>query len=137
MYDSRDIERDKNFLSFWTWRYHHFTEVYYKWQWFLRYEAQQTDFILAFLAIFCPFNPIAAQKMKYQPKKKKRKKRLEISSFYTGVPKTMIIDYTVPEICCMIDVIVIFHLGQFLAQTAQKMKIKKKKNGKNAWDIII
>ena len=64
--------------------------------------------------------------MKYQPKKK-RKKWLEISSFYTGVPKIMIIDYTVPEICCMIDVIVIFHLGQFLAQTAQKMKIKKKK----------
>ena len=95
------------------WRYHHFTEVYYKWQWFLRYEVQQADFISAFLAIFCPFNPITAQKMKYQSKK--RKKQLEISSFYTGVPKTMIIDYTVPEIWHVTDVIVIFHFGLFFA----------------------
>ena len=31
-----------------TWRYHHFTQVYYKWQsydiWFLRYEVHQTNF---------------------------------------------------------------------------------------------
>ena len=51
--------------------------------------------------------------MKYQPKK--RKKQLQISSFYTGVPKTMIIDYTVPEIWHVTDVIVIFHFGLFFA----------------------
>ena len=85
MNDSQDIEHDRqNFFSFWTifcpllfnfwknekkntWRYHHFTEVYYKWQsydiWFLRYEVQQTYF-LSFWAIFCPFTPIKAKKIK-------------------------------------------------------------------------
>ena len=33
-----------------TWRYHHFTQVYHKWQsyyvWFLRSEAQQTEFLV-------------------------------------------------------------------------------------------
>ena len=33
-----------------TWRYHHFTRVYHKWQsydvWFLRYEEQQTEFFV-------------------------------------------------------------------------------------------
>ena len=55
-------EEEKN-----NWIYHHFTEVYYKWQsyniWFLRYEVQQT-YLLSFWAIFCLFTPIKAQKMK-------------------------------------------------------------------------
>ena len=38
----------------------------------------------------------------------------------------MIIDYNVPEIWHMTDVIGIFHFGQFFAQTAWKMKISKK-----------
>ena len=72
----------QNFLSFWTifchfttlgprkskfwknehhtWRYYHFTNVYYKWQsydvWFLRYEVQQTEF-LVILDHFLPFYP--------------------------------------------------------------------------------
>ena len=40
-------------------------------------------------------------------------KTLEISSFYTSVPKIMIICYTVPEIWHLTDVIVIFHFGLF------------------------
>ena len=51
-------------------------------------------------------------------------------SFYTSVPKTMIIWYTVPEIWHEADVIDIFHFGLFFAllppQLAQKMKISKK-----------
>ena len=43
---------------------------------------------------------------------KKVKKRLDISSFYNSVPKTMTICYTVTEIWCVMDVI-IFHLGLF------------------------
>ena len=39
------------------------------------------------------------------------KKPLEISSFYTSVPKFMIIRYTVPEMWRVTDVIVIFILG--------------------------
>ena len=40
---------------------------------------------------------------------------LEILSIYTSVPKLMIIGYTVLEIWCMMDVIVVFHFGQFFA----------------------
>ena len=58
------------------WRYHHFTQVYHKWQsfdvWFLRYEARQTEFIVI-LGHFLPFyhtnNPKNQnfQKMKKTP----------------------------------------------------------------------
>ena len=98
-----------------TWRYHHFTQVYHKWQsydiWFLRYQMQQTNFFVIFghfLAFYAP----KAQKIKIS---KSWKKHLEISSFYTIVPKIMIICYTVPEIWCVTDVIVIFHFGLFFA----------------------
>ena len=66
----------------------------------------------SFWTIFCPFTPLTAQKMKIS---KKWKKSLEISSFYTSVPKIMIICYTVPEIWHVTDVIVIFHFGLFFA----------------------
>ena len=49
----------------------------------------------SFWAVFFHSNPLTAQKMKIP---KKMKKPLEIS-FYTSVPKIMIICYTVPEIC--------------------------------------
>ena len=62
-------------------------------------------------AIVCPFTPLTAQKIKSL---KKQKKYLEISSFYTCVPKIMIRWNMVPEIWCMTDVIVISHLGYFL-----------------------
>ena len=66
----------------------------------------------SFWAIFCPFTPLTAQKIKIL---KKWKKHLEISSFYICVPKIMIRWCTVPEIWCMTDVTVISHFGLFLA----------------------
>ena len=40
---------------------------------------------------------------------------MEMSSFYTSVPKIMVIWYTVPGIWHVTDVIVIFHFGLFFA----------------------
>ena len=48
-------------------------------------------------------------------KKNNKKKKLEISSFYTIAPKTMIICYTVAEIWRVADVIVIFHFGLLIS----------------------
>ena len=77
--------------------------------WDIEYNRQN---FLSFQAIFLPFYPLAAKKMKIS---KQWKKYLEISSFYTSVPKIMIICYTVPEIWHATDVIVFFYiLGYFL-----------------------
>ena len=63
-------------------------------------------------AIFLPF---------YLPNNPKNenfkniKKHLEISSFYTSVPKIMFICVTVPEILLVMNAIVIFHFPQFFA----------------------
>ena len=65
----------------------------------------------SFWAILFPFTPLTAQKMKIP---KKWKNHLEIS-FYTSVPKIMIICYTAPEIWWVMDAIVIFHFGHFFA----------------------
>ena len=80
----------------------------------------------SFWAIFCPFTPLTAQKIKIL---KKWKKHLEISSFYTSVPKIMIICYTVPEIwrvtdACYFSFWAIF--CPFTPVTAQKIKIFNK-----------
>ena len=77
-----------------------------------------------FWAILCPFTPLVSFFFL------KMKKPLERPSFYTSVPKIMIICFTVPEIWHRTDVI-IFHLGLFFALlpsplTAQKLKIVKK-----------
>ena len=61
-------------------------------------------------AIFCHFTSLTMQTIKIL---KEWKKYLEISSFYTSVPKIMIICYNVPEIWSATDVIVIFHVGLF------------------------
>ena len=61
---------------------------------------------------FPPFTPLTAQKMKTS---KQWKQSLDISSFYTTVPKIMIRCYTIPEILRVSDVIAIVHFGQFLA----------------------
>ena len=58
-------------------------------------------------------SPKQPKKWKLQENEKRKKKHLEIS-FYTSVPKNMIICCTVPEIRCMTDVI-IFHFGLFFA----------------------
>ena len=80
----------------------------------------------SFWAIFCPFTPLTAQKIKIL---KKWKKHLEISSFYIRVPKIMIRWCMVSEIWWMTDVIVISHFGLLFAllpPSAQKIKILKK-----------
>ena len=76
--------------------------------WDMKCERQN---FLSFLAIFCPFTPLTTQKLKIF---KKWKKQLEIPSFYTSVPKILIISYTVPEIWRLTDVI-IFQFGSFFA----------------------
>ena len=62
-----------------------------------------------------------------------------MSSFYTSVPKIMIVCYTVPEIWRMMDAIAIFYFGLFFALlhplTAQKKFFKKMK--KTPGDIIL
>ena len=75
----------------------------------------------------------------------KFKKHLEILSFYTNVPKIMIICYNVPEIWCVMDVIVIFHFGLYFTllqpkfypsnqrKPKKKKKQKKKKKKKKNW----
>ena len=62
----------------------------------------------SFWAIFCTFKPKISKFLK------KWKKYQEILSFYKCVPKIVIRWCTVPEIWCMIDVI-IFHFGLFFA----------------------
>ena len=69
--------------------------LYYFWE-----KARGTcNFYFSFLAIFYPFipPPLKAQKIKIS---QKWKKTLQISSFYTCAPKTMIRWCTVPEIWC-------------------------------------
>ena len=56
-------------------------------------------------------------------------------SFYTSVPKIMIICNTVPEIWYVTDVTIIFHFGLFFA-LLQSKKSKFQKNEKNPGDII-
>ena len=96
------------------------------------------NFYFSFWAIFCPFTSLKAQKIKISKKKKKMKKSLEMSSFYTCLPKIMIISYTVPRIWCVTDAVVIFHFGLFfvLLPPNRLMKISKKWK-KNLGDIII
>ena len=48
----------------------------------------------------------------------KLKKPLERPSFYTIVPKIMIIGFTIPEIWHVTDVIAIFHFGLFVVLLA-------------------
>ena len=78
-------------------------------------------FFLSFWTIFCSFTPLITRKIKIL---RKWKKCLEISSFYTNVPKIMMICYTVPEIWCMMDVSLVFYFGLFLALSPPNNQIK-------------
>ena len=111
--------------------------------WDIRHDGQS---FLSFWAIFCPFTP-------FTPSLKKWKNQLKVSSFYTSIPKTTIICYTVPEIWYVMDVndkiiwcmvpeiwsttdrIFFFHLGHFLPfypPNSPKNQNQKKKE-RNAW----
>ena len=121
------------------WKYHHFTPVYQKsWSYallILRYEQNKCNCCFPFWAIFCPFTPLTAQNIKFR---KNEKKRLEIPSFYTCVPKIMIICYTVPEIWHVTDVIIIFNFRPFFAilpTNSPQIKIQKTEK-KTPEDII-
>ena len=65
------------------------------------------------------------------------KKTLEISSIYTfNLPKIMIICYTVPDIWCMTDVIVIFiffYIFPFYPPNTNNPKNENFKTMKKAW----
>ena len=94
------------------WRYH-FTHVYHKWKshdaWFLRHGVQQTYFFSNFGPFFVFLTPLKTKNSKFWKIEKKK----NLSSFYTSVPKIMIICYNVLEIWWVTDVIVIFHFGLF------------------------
>ena len=87
--------------------YYHFTLVYHKWRsydaWFLKYQAWPTEFFWHFV-LFCPFTPLTFLTLDhflpFYPLTTQKIKILkiwkDISSFYTSVPKIMIISYTVP-----------------------------------------
>ena len=86
--------------------------------WFLRYGAWQTESFLI-LDHFLPFYTPPPSNNPWQPeiwKNQKNEKtvwRYETSSFYTSVPKIMIICYTVPEIWHVTHIF-FFILGYFL-----------------------
>ena len=87
----------------------------------------------SFWAIFWPFTSITAQKVKIS---NKWKKHLKISSFNISVPKILIICFTVPGICCVMDVI-IFHFGPFFALLPCPKNQNFKKMRKTPGDIIL
>ena len=64
----------------------------------------------SFWAIFCPFTPNSPT----NENSKKMKKTPGILSFYTSEPKIMIMWYTVPEICCVRNVIIFSFWAIFL-----------------------
>ena len=75
------------------------------------FKVQQTEFF-CYLEQTLPFySPNTPQNENI----KNEKKNMDISSFYTSVPKTMIIRYTVPVIRCVTDVTVIFYFGLYFS----------------------
>ena len=94
-----------------------------------------TQNFFSFWTIFCPFTPLTPQKIKIL---KKWKKRLKISSFYSCVPKIIIICVTVREIWRVTNVIFIFHFGLFFAfLVPYQPKNLNFKGKKTSEDVII
>ena len=83
------------------------------------WHVTDVTFIFHFCLFFALLPPYCLKTENF----KKMKTRLEITSFYTSVPKIMIKCYLVSETWCMTDVIVIFHLGLF--PTDRKSDIKR------------
>ena len=74
--------------------------LYYSWD----TAHDECNCYFSFRAIFCPFTPLTAQKIKISKnEKKKQQKNLEIPSCYACAPKIMIRWCTVPEIWCETD----------------------------------
>ena len=95
-----------------TWKYQNFTQVCQKsWlyailSWDMMHDRCNCYF--SFWAIFCPSKPLTAPKIKIS---KKLKNYLEMSSFYTSVPKIMTIRSTVLEIWHVTYVIAVFRFA--------------------------
>ena len=108
-----------------TWRCCHFTHLYHKSPsydvCFLRYGAWWTKF-LSFWTIFFTTIPLTAQKIRIL---KKWRKHLEISSFYTSVPKITILflDMVHNGCTCYFSFWAIF--CPFTSLAARKIKKKK------------
>ena len=104
------------------WRYH-FTQVYQK-SWDMARNGCNCYFSFWAILFPLPQPPNSPKNENF----KKMKKRLEISSFYTSVPKIMIICYTVSMVCdrCNCYFILGYFFYPFTPITAQKMKISKK-----------
>ena len=85
------------------------------------------DRIFVILGHLLPFCTNNLQKF-WNQNFEKMKKHLEISSFYTSVPKLMIICHTTPEIWYITNVICIFHFGLFFALTPTPLLLTAPKN---------
>ena len=124
MHGSWDMEHNKQiFFSFWTFfcpftpltTDYHFTHVYNIWKSYdCSWDTERDRQNFLPLAIFCTFTLVTTWKIKIL----KKWKRLEISSFSTGVPKIMITWCTVSEKWCATD----GHTGR---RTDRKSNIKK------------
>ena len=88
----------------------------------------------SFWAIFYPFTPNRSK----NKNSRKRKKGLEISSFYTIVRKIIIKCCTVPEICHMADVTYFSFWAIFCRYPPNSLKNQNfKKMKKKPGDIIL
>ena len=107
-----------------------------KWKKHLKMSCDGCNCYFSFWTIFCPFTTLETSRIEIL---KLWKKHLEILSFYKSVPKIGIIFYTVPDIWCVTDVIVIFHFGLFFAlYTPNNPKNENlKKTKKTPGDVII
>ena len=85
---------------------------------------------------FCDFRPFFAlsllNNLENQNFKKLKKKNCLDISFYTSVPKIIIICNTVPETWCAMNVIFIFHSGKKSKNKPKKSKYKKSE--KDTWE---
>ena len=99
-------EKSKCWKNEKNWRYLHLSTINEN---HMMYDSWDMEHDRKNLADFRPF--LITQRIKIL---KTWMKHLVISSFYTSVPKIMIICYTAPEIWHIADIIVIFHFGLFL-----------------------